>query len=692
MHGVHGKDGDEEIKGWFHLVSFSLALVSRDFAGRHLALSRTLIDTSRFQAVFSANNMLPNGSSDAGTVGGADGHVKEDEPPLKAEQKLYRATSNRSTWTALGLLVAALSLFIAYYGAVKESVTFLPDVYALCSRQADKVYTVDGKNSQTQCIVVNGSRIVDTGPLESVKRNWEESMKASEDIVLPPLHIRFVPVGASIVPGISDSHAHILEYGATQLLPLENAVALVRQYILTNPDILNDTSKFIIGGGWDHTIWPTWPSAADLDADSVVRGRPVVLQSKDCHALWVSSKVIEQSPPLPEDVEGGVIIRDPEGKPTGVLLDNAQDILTLPEPTEVDLLRQFKVTVRDAHRYGITSIHDAGLDPKSLAFFKRQAEIGPLPLRIYGMTYFNEDQIYWGNTTSLVIATGDERLSARSVKIFADGALRTGGAALYEPYADNPETNGFMRLDPEVLFDVIPKFLRDGWQVNVHAVGDRANGIVLDAFEASLKGANVTALRPRLEHAQMMTKADMVRLGKLGVIASVQPTHAIDDMWYAEGRLGPERVKRLYAFRSIIDSGARITLGSDAPVETMNPLSAFYAAISRKSPVGESPHGPDGWFPEQKLTRTEALRGMTIDPAYASFTETTLGSLEIGKRADFAVLSQDIMNVPVEDILSTQVLATVIDGKVVFGGLNEPGVGSHNYVQFSSLFNFFQMS
>jgi hypothetical protein len=332
-------------------------------------------------------------------------------------------------------------------------------------------------------------------------------------------------------------------------------------------------------------------------------------------------------------------------------------------------MRRFKVTVRDAHKYGLTSIHDAGLDPMSLAFFNQQAQTGTLPIRIYGMTYFDEEKPYSGNTVQPIISAGNGRLSARSIKIFGDGALRTGGAALHEPYADNPTTNGFMRLDPEVLFDVIPKYLRDGWQVNVHAVGDRANAIVLDAFEASLKGAKVTALRPRLEHAQMMTNEDMVRLGKLGVIASIQPTHAISDMWYAQDRLGPERVKGLYAFRSLIDSGARITLGSDFPVESMNPLSAFYAAITRKSPDGRSPHGPGGWFPEQQLTRQEALKGLTIDPAYASFTETTLGSLEVGKLADFTVLSQNIMTIAEDKILATTVDATVIDGKPVYGAI-----------------------
>jgi len=489
------------------------------------------------------------------------------------------------------------------------------------------------------------------------------------------LEIRMIPQGTIVVPGFSDSHAHILEYGAARQLPLEgaktirDAVARVRQYILDTPDIYNDTSKVITGGGWDHTSWLGWPSAADLDADDVVRGRPIVLQSKDCHALWVSSRMLEISMPFPDSVDGGIIFRNRSGHPTGVLMDNAQELLKQPKLTESDLLRRFKVTIRDAHRYGLTSIHDAGLDPASLAFFKRQAEIGVIPIRIFAMVFFDENEPYWGNITRPQTEIGNGRLSSRSVKMFADGALRTGGAALFAPYHDQPSTRGFMRSDPQIFHEVIPKFLKDGWQVNVHAIGDRANNIILDAFEKALEGVNVSALRPRIEHAQMMTLEDMVRLGKLGVIASVQPTHVISDMWYAEDRLGPERIKSLYAFRSIIDSGARITLGSDFPVETMNPFAAFYAAITRKSPTGDSPHGPNGWFPEQRLTREEALRGMTIDPAYASFTEDTLGSLEIGKRADFAVLSQNIMEIPVEDILNTKVHTTVIDGRPVYGNI-----------------------
>ncbi|KAF9050606.1 amidohydrolase 3 [Panaeolus papilionaceus] len=367
-----------------------------------------------------------------------------------------------------------------------------------------------------------------------------------------------------------------------------------------------------------------------------------------------------------------MILRDQEGKPTGIFIDGAQALISRAPPTDTDLKRRFQITVDHALAVGLTSLHDAGFKPESLAFFRRQIENGDLPLRIYGMTHFNETDPNWGQQIDPVLRKGKNRLTVRSVKIFADGALRTGGAALYNPYHDNPSTSGVMRIPAEVLSDVIPRLMKQGWQVNVHAIGDKANGIVLDAFELGMHGVggSLDSLRPRLEHAQIMNSKDIARLGNLGVIASIQPTHAISDMWYAEERLGPERVKDLYAFRSIIDSGARVALGSDFPVEVINPLKGFYAAITRLETDGSSPHGPGGWFPNQRLTRLEALRGMTIDPAYASFTESSLGSLEKGKKADYVVLSQDIMSVPVEAVLATRVLATVIDGDVVYGELN----------------------
>ncbi|KAI0351006.1 hypothetical protein OH77DRAFT_1411838 [Trametes cingulata] len=582
--------------------------------------------------------------------------------------------STKSPGRGPKLLLALASLALSYFAYTKfydlQRPHALSESYALCSREGAQVYTLDPENPRAQCLVVHGSKFTSTGSLDQVLSRWHETTPGQP-------HVRFLKPGQIVVPGLSDSHAHVLEYGATKQMPLEGTKSIaetverVRAYIEADPDIFEDKTKYVEGWGWDHTKWllEEWPTYGALEADPIVAGRPVVLQSKDGHALWVSLAVLESISPLPDEVEGGVIVRDSFGKPTGVFLDNAQDLIIRPEPTYKQLQKRFAATVKDAHSLGLTAVHDAGFNPMSLEFFRKEAQRTTLPIRIYGMKYFDETAAYWGDAFEKIVLAGNNRLSVRSVKIFADGALRSGGAALYEPYTDNPETRGFMRIAPETLNEVIPKFMKDGWQVNVHAIGDRANGVVLDAFEAALEKANVTALRPRLEHAQILAQKDMARFGDLGVIASVQPTHAISDMWFAEDRLGPERVKGLYAFRSIIDHGARITLGSDFPVEDINPLAGFYAAITRVSPDGTSPHGPGGWFPEQRMTREEALKGMTLDPAYASFTEDILGSITPGKFADFVVLSQDIMTVPAASILSTRVIATVIDGKPVYGAI-----------------------
>ncbi|KAK0226064.1 amidohydrolase family-domain-containing protein [Armillaria fumosa] len=579
-----------------------------------------------------------------------------------------RINSGHQTSLRRFIALVAVSLAILGFYLRKRFALETAQSYALCSANGKQIHLVDEQNTQVECLVVRGSYIQDVGDLADIQQRWTYNQEKA-------LPIYYAKPGSIIVPGMSDSHAHILEYGASRIIPLEQGrtikevVQSVRDYIVSDPDINNNKSKLVQGWGWDHTVWPEgrWPNADDLDEDPVIHGRPVILQSKDGHAIWVSRTTLNDNAPYPEHVEGGVIETDSDGNPNGLFIDNAQDLIHKPETTDADLNRLFSITVRDALASGLTSIHDAALAPESLAFFKRKAEEGTLPIRIYGMTYFNESGEYWGDRIVPLINAGNGRLHCRSVKMFADGALRTGGAALYEPYTDNPTTNGVMRMPPELINKVIPRFLQDGWQVNVHAIGDRANGIVLDAFEKALFGIDVATLRPRLEHAQLLTEADMKRVGKLGVIASVQPTHVIDDMWYAEDRLGPERIQRLYAFRSLVDNKAKITLGSDAPVEGINPLAGFYAAITRLSRDGESPRGPGGWFPGQRLTRQEALRGMTIDPAYASFTESTLGSLAPGKRADFVILSQDIMSVAVDEILETRVVATVLDGRPVYG-------------------------
>ncbi|KAF8588694.1 hypothetical protein K439DRAFT_1645376 [Ramaria rubella] len=552
----------------------------------------------------------------------------------------------------------------------------LPESYALCSREG-KIYTVDPIRNVTECILVHRKIILDVGTMAEVKQRWrtESSKERNANSPPPDIPVRYTKRGSIVVPGMSDSHGHILEQGKKLQLDLDGfsspaeAVSRIREYIEAHPDILNDTDAWIDGGGWDHTRWPgsNWPTSADLEADTVVRGRPVVLLSKDAHAFWCSSKVLSLASPLPDTIEGGVILRDSQGHPTGTLLDRAMDIIQRPPWTENQMLSFFTATANDALSHGLTAIHDAGLSPLPVSLLERLADQAKLPIRVYAMRFYNETAPYWGSTTPKVMGRADERLTIRSVKIFTDGALRSGGAALHEPYTDNPTTRGFFRTAPEVIREVVPQFLRDGWQVNTHCIGDRANGMFLDLMEDVVKDINVTALRPRVEHGQIIAPADFSRFGKLGVIASIQPSHVIDDMWFAEDRLGPERIKGTYAFRSLINNGAPITLGSDFPVASLNPMDTFYAAITRVSIDGRSPHGAAGWFPEQRLTRQEALKGLTLDPAFASFTESILGSLTPGKRADYVVLSKDILTIPPQDVLKTKVLATALDGRIAFG-------------------------
>ncbi|KZV80512.1 hypothetical protein EXIGLDRAFT_732736 [Exidia glandulosa HHB12029] len=550
--------------------------------------------------------------------------------------------------------------------------------YTLCTEGGARIYTVDASKPLVECIVVDGKEIVDTGGFAEVTKRNRGRQSASDsgrllDALKPKFPLRYVPSGAIVVPGLSDAHAHILQYGQSRQLDVrdakspEDVVTLVREYILARPDVLKDTSQWVVGMGFDHTTWPggRWPTASVFEQDDIVKGRPIVIHSKDAHAVWVSQTILDTFCPC-DDVSGGMVTRDPDGKANGVFVDDAQVLIPEPSPTHKQREQWFNTTMSDAVAHGLTAIHDAGLEPSAVIFFKRMADQGKLPIRIYAMRWYEVNGTYWGDKEEILVGHADNRLSVRSVKIFTDGALRSGGAALYEPYTDNPSTRGVLRISQEEMETVIPKFLKDGWQVNTHCIGDRANGIFLDVI-GGVPPEDVRALRPRVEHAQIVALPDLKRFGELGVIASVQPTHATDDMWYAEDRLGPERIRGTYAWRSLLDGGASLALGSDMPVEGVSPFAGFYAAITRLTPEGESPHGPGGWFPQECITRAEALKGMTLDAAYASFTENVTGSLEPGKRADFVILDTDIMTVPVTEILKVKVVTTAVDGKAVFG-------------------------
>ncbi|KAH9976735.1 amidohydrolase 3 [Lactifluus volemus] len=407
--------------------------------------------------------------------------------------------------------------------------------------------------------------------------------------------------------------------------------------------------------GWDQNKWPggEFPTADDLDQEPLLRGRLVQLARVDVHAYWVSNAILSKLTDLPDVVDGGLIVRHENGKPTGVFVDTAMDLIDnlKPPPTEVETFENFEITMRDALRVGLTSIHDAASLPSDIAFYRRMADEGRLPINIYLMGFVPCND-YWGSQIPRLLDYGvHKRLTIRSVKLFADGALGSWGAALIAPYTDKPDTRGLLRTPPEILRGMAEQFMR------------------MDIL--SKPGADVNLWRPRIEHAQIFQSSDLERIGRLGVIASVQPTHATSDMNYAESRLGPDRIKGAYAFQTLLQASPwkHLPLGSDFPVEDINPLLGFYAAIARRSPEGTSPHGPGGWYPAEALTRTQALRGMTRDAAYASFVENTRGQLAPGFAADFVVLDRDIMRVPLEEILGTKVLATVVDGQIVYGSI-----------------------
>ncbi|KAF8797602.1 hypothetical protein BYT27DRAFT_7204413 [Phlegmacium glaucopus] len=558
--------------------------------------------------------------------------------------------------------------------------------YVLCS-ETNNIYTVDESRPRVECISVRGSYVIDSGKLAEIIGSHHNYL-APLDGILPawiikltnrPSRVIHIDPQAIVVPGLADAHAHIVENGLMMDLPLagsesiQDVVERVKAYILSHPDVQNDMTQWIVGWGWDQTKWSIteFPKAADLDQDPLLKGRLICLSRVDGHSRWVSPAVLQQMPDLPDKVDGGLVVRDEQGNPTGIFIDNAMNLVPIPEWSEETMSRYFELTMKEALSYGLTSIHDADSKVGMIKVFKRMAETGKLANRLYLMGNIPSNE-YWGNQLPRLINYGKHgRLNLRSVKLFADGALGSWGAALLAPYSDKPDEHGLMLSSPEILESLVQQFWKDGWQTAIHCIGDRANQVILDIYEGILtrSGGNVTEWRPRIEHAQIFAPSDLKRIGDLGVIASVQPTHATSDMWYAEGRIGSERIKSAYAYQTLLSVSPKhiLPLGSDFPVEGVNPLLGFYAAVSRLSVYGTSPHGSGGWYLNEGLSRTQALKGMTLDAAYASFAENEIGSLSPGKKADFVIFDKDIMTIPLHQILETKVKATVVDGKAAYG-------------------------
>lgn len=493
--------------------------------------------------------------------------VVKTRPPRVKYQVTGAGRAPRNLPIAISLaLLAAIVLYANRNGLTKAASPWtvdsgmkpLPETYAVCSREGKRVYTVPADEPSAgavECVVVGGQRVLDTGSLAHVRRTYGEKGKSVPSTAPAAIQkaggikIIYLPAGHTLTPGFTDAHAHPLMYGASRKLQLQGSKSVqevvdkVEGYVKSHPG-----REWVSGQGWDQELWPggQFASAADLDTP-VLKGLNIALYRTDVHAVWVSPAVMAKIGDIPElDPEGGHVVRDQLGRPTGVFLDNAIKVYVLPvlpPVTDAQRAEELEVCQRDALALGLTGIHDAGLLPEEIAFFRRMADEGNLKLRFYSMLLCPKADEYCGDQVERVEGAGHGRFTLRSVKLFGDGALGSRGAALLEDYSDKPGWKGFLLLSEETWKPLVKKFYDNGWQVNVHCIGDKANHVVLDAIEA-LGDKNVKERRLRIEHAQIFTPDDIKRAAKLGVIGSYQPTHATSDVSVCLVILTPDVVCR----------------------------------------------------------------------------------------------------------------------------------------------------
>lgn len=518
-----------------------------------------------------------------------------------------------------------------------------------------KIYTLDERKPFAEAIAVKGERILFMGSNEKVKEKIGEGTKVID------------LYGKTVVPGFIDAHVHFFSYGSSlKELNFVGTKSISEILEIVKKNLPNyKKGEWITGHGWDHEDWekkefPTYKEISEITPEN-----PVYFTRVDGHAGWANKKAMEIAGITKEtkDPPGGKIIRDERGEPTGVFIDSAQDLIEKHIPPKSKEWKKDAIlkAQEECIKLGLTEVHEAGTPEDILEIYRELLKEGKLKLRIYAMLSGVEHfERYIGKAP--VIREGG-KLTVRSVKLFMDGALGSKGAALFEPYSDDPGNYGLLLMDENKLYEITKKALKNGYQVCVHAIGDKANFLVLNAFERAIKETGIKDHRLRIEHAQVVRPEDMNRFSDLGVIPSMQPTHATSDMYWAEKRLGIERAKGAYAWKSIMKKGAKIAGGSDFPVENPNPLWGFFAAITRCDHTGW-PEG--GWHPDEKMTREEALRCFTVNAAYSAFEENIKGVLKPGMLADFVVLSKDIMTIPEMEILKTEVVMTVIGGEIVY--------------------------
>jgi predicted amidohydrolase YtcJ len=531
---------------------------------------------------------------------------------------------------------------------------FIASVFAAPSHIGNiKGYTLDnaGKLILFSNMVFDSGKVVDIGGEELNQRYPNATFIDGQNKVL--------------LPGIIDAHGHVMGLGET-LLQVDlrqsqsalDAVKMVQVYAKSQQDLV-----WITGQGWNQVLWPgkAYPTASLLD--EYVNDKPVMLSRVDGHASWVNSKALEIADITKDtlDPPGGKIVRDAKGNPTGVLIDNAESLLLkhLPKNSEATLTVKLNAAGRHLLSNGITSVHDAGIGEAVYDYYQKRVAQHSLPVRIYPMIAATSPQLHQLLKNGYVQDQYDW-LSVRSVKVYGDGALGSRGAALLQPYSDDPDNSGLLvtrEQDLQPLFDLV---LGNGFQLNFHAIGDKANRLALDQFADSFKRMSGKSLRNRIEHAQVINVDDIPRFKTLNIIPAMQPTHATSDMNMAQDRVGADRLKGAYAWQTFLKQGSPVAFGSDFPVELANPFFGLHAAVTRQDRQN-SPQG--GWIASETVTVKQAFRGFTLDAAYAAHQEQVLGGLTIGKWADFILVDQDIFSIVPQDIWKTQVLETWIAGE-----------------------------
>lgn len=520
-----------------------------------------------------------------------------------------------------------------------------------------RIHTADDAQPRAEAVLALDGRIAYVGNSAEARRRAPPGTRVIE------------LAGRTVLPGLVDAHAHLSGIGQRELsfnLEGTRSLADLQARLRARAAKSAEPGAWLVGRGWIESQWspPVFPTRHDLDA--AVADRPVVLWRADGHALVANSRAlalagIARATPNPA---GGEILRDAAGEATGLLIDRAMALVTRLVPATTTAAENDRARVVGAERevrLGWTGVHVAGASLGEVAAIRRLQREGRIKLR-------TEIYVSGPGPAAEALLADSGAVAARGIKCFVDGALGSRGAALLEPYADAPGSRGLLVTSEAVLLPLYERALRAGVQIETHAIGDRGNRLVLDLYEKAFAAVppaerRVADPRWRIEHAQVIHPADLPRFAALGVIASMQPSHAIGDLYFAPARLGPARLRGAYAWRTLLDSGAIIAGGSDAPVERGEPMIEFYAAVARRALDGFS---DANWHRDLRVTRAEALKMFTLWPAFAVHAERERGSIAVGKAADFTVLSADIMEIPEPGILKTRCVLTVIGGEVVW--------------------------